>query len=369
MAALELHYLIKELEQLIGAKVDKIYHPQKKELIINFYISGKGKQILRILSPSIMYLTDYKQEYPQTPSGFCIRLRKLLDNSRLIEINLLGFERIVEFVFQTKDAKLRLIFEMFSKGNIVICKEDYAIMSVLEVQRWSKRTVKPKVKYDYPKKEFNFLEIKEKDLQELMDKSKKDLVRTLATTLGLGGVYAEELCLMAKVDKEQKKLDEKETKKLDKASKLLIKKKIKAAVVYDKQEVKDIVPIELEFYRDFEKKQFKTYNLALDSVFTKRIVKQVKDQKLSKHQKNIEKLQKIISKQEEHVKKFEKDIEENTKKAELIFKNYQLVDNVLGLLGDISKKHPWKEIKDRLKGHKLIKEVNPKEKSIVLKLK
>ena len=47
ITALDMNYLIKELKMLVGAKVDKIYHPEKKELLVQFYLSGKGKFILR----------------------------------------------------------------------------------------------------------------------------------------------------------------------------------------------------------------------------------------------------------------------------------------------------------------------------------
>ena len=33
-----------------------------------------------------------------------------------------------------------------------------------------------------------------------------------------------------------------------------------------------------------------------------------------------------------------------------------------------AKKYSWKEIKEKLKGHKIIKEINPKDKTIVLEL-
>ena len=153
IAALELKSIISELDFLIDSKVDKIYHPEKKELIINFYVSGKGKQIMRFVVPGFMYLTDYKQDYPERPSGFCTFLRKNLDNTRLKQINQLGFERIVEFVFESKQERFRLIFELFSKGNIVLCKDDYKIIRPLEVQIWSKRAVKPGQIYDYPKRD------------------------------------------------------------------------------------------------------------------------------------------------------------------------------------------------------------------------
>ena len=52
----------------------------------------------------------------------------------------------------------------------------------------------------------------------------------------------------------------------------------------------------------------------------------------------------------------------------MLYKNYKLIKEILEELKEISKKHSWKEIKEKLKGHKLIKEVIPKEKSVVIEL-
>jgi len=37
-------------------------------------------------------------------------------------------------------------------------------------------------------------------------------------------------------------------------------------------------------------------------------------------------------------------------------------------LNKISLKHSWKEIKEKLKGHKVIKEINEKEKKIIIEV-
>lgn len=369
ITALELRNIISELDFLIDSKVDKIYHPEKKELVINFYVSGKGKIILRLVVPNFLYLTDYKQEYPEKPSNFCVFLRKKLDNTRLKEINQLGFERIVEFIFESKQERFRLIFELFSKGNIVLCKDDFKILRPIEVQIWSKRSVKPGQIYDYPKREFNIIGLKKSELKEIINKSKKNVVKTLAMDLGLGGLYAEEICMLAKIEKDKKELEAKELDTLFKAITKLAKSKNKPTIVYDKEKVIDVTPFDLKSYDKFEKKPAKSYNEALDSVLTKRLVKTQTDQKMSKHQKKIEKLNKIIEKQGMRVKKLESDIKKSNKSAELIYNNYKLIENVFEELNKAMKKYSIKEIKEKLKNHKIVKEINAKEKSIVVELK
>jgi len=43
LSALEINYLTKELIFLVGAKIDKIYSPRRKELILQLFVPSKGK--------------------------------------------------------------------------------------------------------------------------------------------------------------------------------------------------------------------------------------------------------------------------------------------------------------------------------------
>ena len=55
-------------------------------------------------------------------------------------------------------------------------------------------------------------------------------------------------------------------------------------------------------------------------------------------------------------------------KGELIYQNYQLIKEILDELNKASKKYSWKEIKEKLKGHKVIKEVNEKERKVIIEV-
>ena len=68
------------------------------------------------------------------------------------------------------------------------------------------------------------------------------------------------------------------------------------------------------------------------------------------------------------IKETEISAEEESKKAELIYNNYQLVNEILSEIKKARDKYSWSEIKEKLKGHKIIKEVDAKEKKIVVEL-
>jgi len=364
LSALDLYYLIKELQFLKNSRLDKVYHPSKKELILQFFVSGKGKQQLLVNAGNYLYLTSFKSP-SQEPSDFCMYLRKKLTNSRLIEINQLGFERILEFRFQTKQDSFSLIFEMFSKGNILLLK-DNKILSAVEYQKYSTRTIKPKEDYIYPKKEFDFMELTQKDFKILLSKTTKEsIVKSLAIDLGLGGIYSEEICLLSKIDKNKKpfELDDKEISTLFSSFKDMKNKKIEPFVVYENDIIKDIIPFKLELYKNLKYKQFETFSSALEFFFSQ----QIPAEQL-KYQKQISKAKEIIEKQIQHLDELKKEEKLNKEKAELLYQNYKLIKEILEKLKEISKKHDWKEIKEKLKSHKLIKEVIAKEKSVVVEL-
>ena len=89
-----------------------------------------------------------------------------------------------------------------------------------------------------------------------------------------------------------------------------------------------------------------------------------KDIKKSPKQKQIEKLQSIIEQQKEKIKELEENELKVREKAELIYTHYKLVEEILTEIKKASEKYSWNEIKEKLKGHKIIKEINLKDKQI-----
>ena len=205
---------------------------------------------------------------------------------------------------------------------------------MVEKQKWKDRALEIGVKYEYPKKEYDFLKIKENEFNGFIKKSDKtSVVKALAIELGLGGKYAEEVCALSNVDKDKKlkELEAKEVKKLFESVKKIVDKK--------------------------------TDNLSGE------IEKSLKKDKKPVKSKEHEKIIKRIKKQEEHIFKVKKDIEENNKKAELIYKKYKLVDEILKEIKKAREKYSWKEIEKRIKGNEIIKKVNSKESKVIVDLR
>ena len=358
ISSIDLHYLVSEMKIIEGGRLDKIYHPKKEELIMQFHVKEKGKQILRIISGKFAFLSEHKESY-DAPSGFCMFLRKNLGNSKLKSIEQVGSERILLLDF----GKFRLYSELFGKGNIVFTDDKDFIFNALNQKKWKDRVIKKDEKYDFPRNKYDLFRIKKEEFISLM-KSDKELVMKLAKEIGLGGVYSEEIILISGVEKKKVKLDTNETEKVWDAFNSIRKHEVNAKVVLKDNSVQDVVPFELEKYKEYEFKEMTSFNNAFDYFFKEEFGEEF----VSRHQANIDKALKIIKQQEKQTNELEKKAGENNRKGELIYEKYQEVDGILKEINKAREKYSFKEIKEKLKGHKIVKEVDEKNKKIAVEL-
>jgi predicted ribosome quality control (RQC) complex YloA/Tae2 family protein len=336
LSALDLHYLIKEFEILKNSKVENIYQKEGTFYFI-LHVSGQGKKILKIMLPSFLYITEYKEEMPDKPPQFCLIIRKYLKNIRLREIEQIDFERILKLTFNTKEDTYYLIIELFSKGNVILCNKDMKIIYPLTHQKWKDRVIKGGQFYKYPLKPINIFNITLDDLKQEIEKTEMDSIVTfLAKEIGLGGKYAEIICEKSNIDKN------------------LHPKEIEIEIMFNS--LKNILNEE------------KKLNNDLDLILTEKTVKENKEKHEKKFKENKSKTTKILEMQEDTVKKQEKLIQENTLKGELIYNNYNKISNIISEINEIRKKHSWSDIKEKLKNHAVIKKINDKTGKITIEI-
>ncbi|MBS1267113.1 MAG: hypothetical protein MAG795_01085 [Candidatus Woesearchaeota archaeon] len=353
LTALDIFYLIQEMQEVVEGKVDKIYQMGKKEFEIRFYVPNKGKKVLIIMLPGLMYFSQYKHHHPENPPNFCTFLRKRLENAWVQEIKQHEFERVVEFTLVKKQT-FRLILELFSKGNLILCKEDYEIISPLQNEKWKDREIKPNVKYKFPEKKSDIFDIKAENILE----NKKAIVKVLASDYGLGGTYAEEVCFLAGIDKMSADLNEKQARSVVASVKELFSKKIQA-----RKYEKIISAFEMKSLKPEKFEEFENLSQAIDETFSKKIIKKTKP--INRRKKKKHKLNKIIDIQTKRVKGLKKSIVENSNKADYIYKNYSKINKILTALKKEFNKSPDK-LKEKFGSN--IKSVNPKTKEVVIEL-
>lgn len=382
-ASIELIRVVKELrERLINGKINQIYVDfdrvggTRKELLFECYAPNKGKQILRVLLPSLIYITTTKPQTPEKPDGYCLYLRKYLKNARIVEIEQLGAERILKFIVEAKDMTkseytpllYHIYFELFSKGNMIMTDANDVILSPLEVQEWSDRVIKPKQPYLYPKQQYNIFKIKEEEFIAVIEASTKEsIVTTLALDLGLGGIYAEEICARAAVSKDTKPTKEELHYLYDALRKLL--KDLEESnpfLIKEENKIIDVYPCAIQRYAGIQ--EACSFLEAIDKSIPHESAVAAFSPLKKTENKTVVKLQTMIRMQEAQIKTCEQEYDENQKKGDFVYEKYKQIEEILTRLNEARKTKSWQEIKKAAKQHPVIKQINEKNHEIVVEL-
>lgn len=157
-----LRFIKTELEEkLVGLRVEKVFQPNRDELIVAFRgVSGAYKVLMsaRANSPRVN-ITQYPPENPQTPPMLCMLLRKRLTGARLKAITQHQLERVLRFTFDATDelgdkVELSLIAEIMGKySNVIFVDSQDTIIDALkrvDMTMSSQRLVLPGIKYQLP---------------------------------------------------------------------------------------------------------------------------------------------------------------------------------------------------------------------------
>ncbi len=151
-----------------GARVEKLFQPSRDSLILNLRLdrdrAGDNGQNRRLLidcgttSPRICF-TENEFENPKTPPMFCMLLRKHLSSARIVEIKQLGFERVIEITFESRDelgylSNKYIYAELMGKfSNLVFCDGSKKVVSALHLTDLSagvKRPLITGITYELP---------------------------------------------------------------------------------------------------------------------------------------------------------------------------------------------------------------------------
>lgn len=85
--------------RLKDSRIDKVYQPEKDELVFSIRQPRGGSNRLLISANakwSRIHLTEERKANPTHPSSFCMLLRKYLEGGKIKEIRQIGMERIIQ---------------------------------------------------------------------------------------------------------------------------------------------------------------------------------------------------------------------------------------------------------------------------------
>lgn len=371
MTSADIKACVTELQELTDSRVEKVYHHVPDE--IRFKLRGAGRKDLVVEAGRRIHLTKFPREAPRLPSSFAMLLRKHLEGFRLESVEQHDFDRVVVLTFRGwkggEEKRYRVVAELFSKGNVILCRDDFEIVMPLK-----HGIFKSGDKYEFPEPKLTPFDLSTEKLRELFESEKerkRDVVRVLAMN-GLGGLYAEEVCLRAGIDKNKKasEVSDEEVERIARAIgevfDAIVKGNFKPHIVLKDGKYVDVLPVELQYYAEYEKKYFNTFNEALDEYYTELVVRECESEE---KEEKVNALSKRLEKQLEKLKEFESEFERLRKTGDYIYENWSRVEAIHSAFIKARKEKSWQEIERIVKSSKLsevVKSVHPEKNSVTI---
>ena len=165
--------IVTELSELTGARIDKVFEPNKNEIILCLY-SEKKNYALDICIESQncrINLTTNAKPNPQIAPNFCMLLRKNLIGLKLKNLITFDLERLIVLEFEGFDdvddiISKKLIIELMGKHSNIILLDDNNIIidSMRHIRELDEnfRDILPHTKYSFPtSNKKSFLELRD----------------------------------------------------------------------------------------------------------------------------------------------------------------------------------------------------------------
>ncbi|UPV74633.1 NFACT family protein [Halorussus limi] len=364
LSSIDLAAVVAELGSYEGAKLDKayLYGDDLLRLKMRDFDRGRVELIVEVGESKRAHVSapENVPDAPGRPPNFAMMLRNRLSGADFAGVEQYGFDRILQFHFERGDENTTIVAELFGQGNLAVLDENNEVVDSLDTVRLKSRTVAPGSQYEFPDERINPLEVDYETLVAHMEESDTDLVRTLATQLNFGGLYAEEVCTRAGVEKGKDIADADEDDyeaifdAIERLAEPVRSGQFDPRVYREDDVLVDVTPMPLEEYDDLESEAFDTFNDAVDHYFANLVPEgQTESEAAASDQRpdfeaEIEKQKRIIEQQEQAIEGFEQEAEAEREKAERLYGHYGLADDILTTVRNaLDEGTSWEEIEAR----------------------
>jgi len=327
----------RELSGLEGSWFQKAYTPTPDSLLIRLRRPGGGKVSLLTQIGRFLLSTSEDVPVPGAPAHLASMVRKHVANVPLERIEQHGFDRVIVISFG-RDMDTQLILELFGKGNVVLLKEG-RILGLHRSEVWKDRTLRPGAEYVFPTSRAGPIGVEMDGLKAALEGG-HDLVRALARGLNLGGTYAEEVCLLAGVEKLTAP-DALSPSDLEAVHEGI--RGIMAAldaprpnIVISDGVMIDVLPIVLQRYEDMELQFTDDFNTALDRYFDLEVMEEVTVEAV-----RDDRTGRIIERQRASLEEFRLKADEAQARGDLLYEHYAVFDGALKVVNTLMEDTDW----------------------------
>lgn len=199
-----------ELTELCGARIDKVFQPNKNEILLGLYLEKRNYALDICIEAQNcrINLTTNSKPNPQVAPNFCMLLRKNLIGLKLKNLITFDLERLAILEFEGFDdlddiISKKLVIELMGKHSNIILLDDTNI--IIDSMRHIKeidenyRDILPHTKYTLPtSSKSSFLELKNfEDFKSHLDISDFDSLPTVISNT-FNGISKNFICAIIK---------------------------------------------------------------------------------------------------------------------------------------------------------------------------
>ncbi len=287
-------------ETALGARIEKVYQPERDEILLQMRSFEGGKRLLINAgsnNPRICF-TETPKENPQNPPMFCMLLRKYLQGAKLTEIEQADFDRVAFLGFDTRDemgfeCKRYLIAELMGKySNLIFADGNKKIITALRTTDFSFDSVRqliPGVTYTLPSQgdKINPLTVEKEKFFSLFASAPKEkpcdkfLVGTFS---GISPVVAREIVFASTAHTDtpiEYCFTEDIYKEFSRVTQIIKEKRFSPCLILNGEESVEYSFMPLYQYGSYDKRDFSSAGKLLDAYFASRDNKQRVHQRAS----------------------------------------------------------------------------------------
>jgi predicted ribosome quality control (RQC) complex YloA/Tae2 family protein len=276
--------------KLVNGKIDKVYQPEKDELLISVRTYGETYKLLLSASSTYpkVHLTEENKSNPTVAPSFCMLLRKHLLGGRIISIRQPDFERIIEIDIDSFDelgysTHKTLIAEIMGRHSNIIFIDKPTSKIIDSIKRVSfeissVREILPGREYKYPpsgNKTNPLTASKESFIQGIANvpgsiKAEKYIMNSYN---GISPVVARDICLRSGLDTD---LDLKECTNehlgqlftaFSKFQEAILNTSFSPNIVYTDGKASDFSCFFLDIYKGYEKQEYQDMSEAVEKFY------------------------------------------------------------------------------------------------------
>lgn len=340
LSGIDIRAVVTEWNRLLPLWIYKVYVISPGIMLIRLHGKEHARHQLLIEPGKRVHLSTQPFTPPKNPPAFAMLLRKHLQGGRVLGIRQHGIQRIVILDVGRHDRTYHLVIELFDRGNIILCDQEFRIIQPFSPHRFKERDVVAGAQYLLPPE--GPATSGPDAFAEFLAQEERDIVRALAVGAMLGGAYAEYVCRRTGTEKQTPARDVQAPLLYQAVTALIARAEETIEPVKTKAECLPF-PLQGEPGAAGTETEF---NQALDSFYPPAAPP---EPAVAKREAKLRRDDRIRARQEAAVAKFNRNIARCERAVESLYSHYQFVQDLLNTLSHARKSRSWQEIEAILK--------------------